>query len=59
MLFLLSESFIDPIIEKYWQSLVYSLLAKLLITLLLKPIEGLIERILLNRIVKRRQVKSA
>lgn len=55
VLFLISEGFIDPIIERYSESLIYSMLGKLAIALMLKPVEGLIERILLSRVMKRKR----
>lgn len=52
ILFLLSEGFIDPAIESHSQSIVLSMGAKLVIALMLKPVEGLIEKLLLKRVMK-------
>lgn len=53
VLFLLSEGFIDPAIESHSQSLALSMAGKLLIALMLKPLEGLIERLLLKRVMNK------
>jgi tetratricopeptide (TPR) repeat protein len=53
-LFFLSEGLLDPLIDNYSQSMWYGLFAKLLIALILKPIETLFEKILLRRVSNRR-----
>lgn len=53
VLVILTEAFMDPIIDKYYSLNVYiSLAIKILIALLLKPMENIYERILLKRAVK-------
>jgi tetratricopeptide (TPR) repeat protein len=51
VLFILSEGFLDPFIDQYSGSMLYSMGAKLIIALMLKPVEGLIEKIMLSRVV--------
>jgi tetratricopeptide (TPR) repeat protein len=53
VLFMLSEGLIDPLIESHSQSLLLSMMGKLAIALMLKPVEGLIEKILLKRVMKK------
>ena len=51
VLFILSEAVIDPIIDNYSDSQLYSLLGKGVIALLLKPVDFIVERQMLKRAV--------
>ena len=53
ILVLISELFLDPLIENYSYNNLLSLLVKVLIALLFKPIDGLYEKILWDRTIKK------
>jgi tetratricopeptide (TPR) repeat protein len=53
VLVLISEVFIDPLIENYAYNTIISLLIKVGIALLIKPFDGLYESILWNRTMKK------
>lgn len=53
VLVLISEIFLDPLIENYAYNNILSLLVKVLIALLFKPIDGLYEKILLDKALKK------
>lgn len=52
VLVLLTEAFLDPLIESYAHSVYLSLGVKIIIALLLKPMESLYERILFRKAMK-------
>jgi tetratricopeptide (TPR) repeat protein len=53
ILVLISEMILDPFIENYAYNNILSLLVKVLIALLFKPIDGLYEKVLWNRTLKK------
>ncbi|MDB5255908.1 MAG: protein serine/threonine phosphatase [Chitinophagaceae bacterium] len=54
-LFLLSEGFLDPIVDSYSTNIWLNLSTKLLLALLLKPIESFFEKLLLSYAAKRKK----
>lgn len=58
VLFLISEAFIEPWIERYYKNFLVSLGIKGIIALLIKPIESLVERTLVKK-ARERTLKTA
>ncbi|MDB5272819.1 MAG: diguanylate cyclase and serine/threonine protein kinase with repeat [Chitinophagaceae bacterium] len=54
-LFILSEGLLDPIVDSYSQNVWINLASKLMIALLLKPIETFFEKLLLSYAAKRKK----
>ena len=59
ILVVISELFLDPLIENYAYNNLLSLLVKVLIALMFKPIDGLYEKILWQRALNKRGDKEA
>lgn len=54
VLFLLSESLIDPVIDRYTQNPWYNILSKVVIALIFKPLESFLEKRMLQQTFKNR-----
>lgn len=59
ILVVISELFLDPLIENYAYDNLLSLLVKVMIALLFKPIDGIYEKLLWERALKKRDDKEA
>jgi two-component system, NtrC family, sensor kinase len=58
-LFVLSEVFLDPLVDTYSRNIWVGLSAKLFIAILLKPIESFMEKMMINIAMRRKKVVSA